>query len=122
MDFLNATFDRSDEYRAFILGHDRATKTEKAAWIHAAKTGAKVIPYCCSYPEDEPDRDPQFYLEYVDDDLNIYVDFFDRDTEEWVDSYRYKDPKMSWTIYFDNWVAGNPLGLAIAVDEWRMEP
>lgn len=103
IEFLNASFDRSDEYRDFILRHDNAVKTEKAAWVAAAKAGAKIIPYCQSWPEDEPDRDPLIYCEFVDDKNNIYVDFFDRDTHEWVESYMFHDPKLAWTISVDRW-------------------
>ena len=110
INFINATFDRSDEYRAFILEHESAVKTEKAAWIEAAKAGKKVIPYCSSCPEDEPERDPLIYFEFVDSDLNIYVDFFNRDTEEWIESFRYTDEDHSWTIKVDNIAYGNPLG------------
>ena len=112
MEFMNASFDRSDEYREFILEHDTAVPTEKGAWIPVARAGKKVVPYCESMPEDEPERDPQFYLEFVDEDLNIYVDFFDRDTEQWVDSYRFKDKQFTWTICVDNWLYGNPLGFS----------
>lgn len=105
IEFLNASFDRSDKYRDFILNHDNAVKTERSAWVEAAKTGAKILPYCQSCPEDEPDRDPLVYFEFVDENNNIYVDFFDRDTDEWVESYRFYDPKLAWTISVDRWAA-----------------
>ena len=114
--FPNVSFDRSDEYRAFILKHESAVKTEKAAWIREAEAGKKVIPYCQSYPEDEPERDPLIYFEFVDSDLNSYVDFFDRNTEQWVESYHYTDKHHSWTIKVDNWAYGDPLGLGFDDD------
>ena len=105
IEFLNASFDRSDEYREFILSHDNAVKTERSAWVEAAKAGAKIIPYCQSCPEDEPDRDPLIYCEFVDEKNNIYVDFFDRDTHEWVESYKFYDPELAWTISVDKLAA-----------------
>lgn len=105
IEFLNCTLDRSDEYLDFILSHDNAVQTERSAWVEAAKNGAKIIPYCESWPQDEPERDPLVYFEFVDDDNNIYVDFFDRDTGEWVVSYKFYDRELSWTISIDRWAA-----------------
>ena len=106
IDFPNGSFDRSDEYREFILSHSNAVKTEKHAWVGEAKAGKKIWPYCESWPEDEPKRDDQVYFEFVDEDYNIYVDFFDRDSGEWIDSYCFTDPKLMWTIAVDLAAAG----------------
>ena len=111
IDFMNCSLDRSDEYREFILSHESAVQTEKAAWMEKAKAGERIIPYCESWPEDEPNRDPQVYFEFVDEENNIYVDFFDRDTQLWVDSYRFKDHQLSWTINIDK----------AAIDYYRKE-
>lgn len=110
MEFINASLDRSDEYRDFIQSHENAVKTEKAAWIAAAKAGKKVIAYSESFPEDEPDRDPLVYFEFADEDKNLYVDFFNRDTKQWVESFKFFDEELAWTIGVDNMLYGYPLG------------
>lgn len=111
MDFPNCSMDRADEYRAFILTHDNAVKTEKAAWIEARKAGKSVIPYSCSCPENEPDRETVVYFEFLDEDLNVYVDFFNRDTREWIESFKFYDDGLAWTAAVDNAYYGDPLGI-----------
>ena len=105
INFFTTSFDRSNEYRDFILEHDNAVKTEKAAWAELAKNGAEILPYCSSAPEDEPNRDNVVYFEFVDEADNIYVDFFDRDTTEWIESYKFYDADLARTIYVDRmWI------------------
>ena len=111
IEFPNASFDSSKEYKEFILSHDNAVKTERLAFVEAAKAGKKVIPYSSSCPEDEPNREDVVYFEFVDSDLNIYVEFFNRDTQEWIESYCFRDADQEWTILCDNVMYGNPLGL-----------
>lgn len=111
MDFYCCSTDTPDEYKKFILQHDNAVKTEKAAWMEAHEAGKKVWPYSHSMLEEETDRGNIIYLEIVDEDLNIYVDFFNMDTEEWIESYRFKDEELAWTISVDNVFCGDPLGL-----------
>ena len=110
LDFYCLSTDTPDEYKEFILQHDNAVKTEKAAWMEAHKAGKKVWPYSQSMLVDEPNRANIIYLEFVDEDLNIYVDFFNYDTEEWIESYRFKDDELAWTTLVDNVVCGDPLG------------
>lgn len=111
MDFYCCSMDTPGAYKKFILQHDNAVKTEKAAWMEAGKAGKNVWAYSASMPEEEPNRESIIYFEFVDEDLNIYVDFFNRDTEEWIESYRFKDEGLAWTISVDNVFCGDPLGL-----------
>lgn len=111
MGFYCASFDSPAEYKKFILSHEDAVKTEKAAWVDAAKSGKKIWAYSESIPENEPDYESVVYFEFVDEDLNIYVDFFNRDTEAWIESYKFKDDKLAWTIKVDNIFCNDPLGL-----------
>lgn len=111
MDFYCYSTDTPAAYKEFILQHDNAVKTEKAEWMKAHKAGKKVWPYSQSMPEEAPNRESIIYFEFVDEDLNIYVDFFNRDTEEFLESYRFKDDELAWTISVDNVVCGDPLGL-----------
>ena len=110
MNFICVSFDRSEEYRDFILSHDNAVKTERAAWVETAKNGSHIIPYSESAPQDEPDRDSVVYFEFVDEGNNIYVDFFNRDTYEWIESFKFYDKDLAWTIswdkYFDELLRG----------------
>lgn len=112
MDFYCCSIDSPAEYKKFIASHDNAIKTGKAAWMEADESGRKVWPYSQSMPEEAPNRESIIYFEFVDEEMNIYVDFFNRDTEEWVESYRFKDDEIAWTISVDNLVCGDPLGLA----------
>ena len=111
MDFYCCSIHKPDEYKEFILSHENAVKTEKAAWMQAHKAGKKVWPYSESMPECKPKRESIIYFEFVDEDLNIYVDFFNRKTEEWIESYKFKDEQLAWTISVDNLLCEDPLGL-----------
>lgn len=111
INFITCSFDPPDGYKAFILRHEHAEKTEKAAWMAAAKTGKAVIPYCEYSPREAPERDSIIYFEFVDEDLNIYVDFFNRDTQEHIESYKFFDEVLAWTIGVDNAFYGDPLGI-----------
>lgn len=112
MEFYCFSTQSPDEYKEIILSHENAVKTEKAAWMQAHEAGKKVWPYSQSMPEEAPNRESIIYFEFVDEDLNIYVDFFNWDTEEWIESYRFQDDELAWTISVDNLVCGDPLGLA----------
>ena len=111
MEFYCCSMHSPEEYKEIILSHENAIKTEKKAWLTAAKAGKKVWPYSASTIPEEPNDETIVYFEFVDEDMNIYVDFCNMKTMECIESYKFTDKNYEWTILIDNIVCDNPLAL-----------